>query len=132
MCRREFSLGLGEHDWWMTLPAGAVLGEHALYWYASTALSSPQSRLLYSDHDHLDADGCRVRPEFKPDWSLELLRSSNYLRSAVALRADLVAEVSSVALDRVAMALANGMAGKVCMLISCARQSEFLLRRYNT
>ncbi|MEF8732996.1 MAG: glycosyltransferase family 2 protein [Candidatus Accumulibacter meliphilus] len=104
--------GLGEHDWWMTLPAGAVLGEHALYWYASTALSSPQSRLLYSDHDHLDADGCRVDPEFKPDWSLELLRSSNYLQSAVALRADLVAEVSSVALDSVAMALANGMAGE--------------------
>jgi hypothetical protein len=104
--------GLGEHDWWMALPAGAVLGEHALYWYASTALSFPQSRLLYSDHDHLDADGCRVDPEFKPDWSLELLRSSNYLQSAVALRADLVAEVSSVALESVAMALANAMAGE--------------------
>jgi hypothetical protein len=101
--------GLGEQDWWMTIPAGAVLAEHALYWYASTALSFPQSRLLYSDHDHLDADGCRVDPEFKPDWSLELLRSSNYIRSAVALRADLVAEVSAVAMESVAMALASGV-----------------------
>lgn len=81
-------------DWWVCVPPGTVMAEHALYWYASTALRYQDCKLIYSDHDYLDADGQRVDPDFKPDWSPELLRSSNYLHTAVAVRGDLMAVVS--------------------------------------
>jgi GT2 family glycosyltransferase len=97
--RRESFIGASmaaADDWLMTLPPGSVLAEHALYWYASAALLDRECKCLYSDHDHLNADSRRVGPEFKPDWSPELLRSSNYLDSALAIRADLAATVSSI------------------------------------
>ncbi len=35
--------------------------------------------LIYTDEDRIDDRGCRVQPFFKPDFSLELLRSFMYL-----------------------------------------------------
>jgi O-antigen biosynthesis protein len=35
--------------------------------------------VVYSDEDRLDADGRRVEPFFKPDWSPDLLLSCNYI-----------------------------------------------------
>ena len=97
-------------DWLMTVPPGALLAEHALYWFASVALRDRECKLLYSDHDFLDADGGRADPEFKPDWSLELLRSSNYIHVAVAVRGDLALSVSSIACESLPMAMASAVA----------------------
>ncbi|MEF8698099.1 MAG: glycosyltransferase [Candidatus Accumulibacter sp. UW20] len=98
------------HDWLMTVPPGTVLARHALYWYASVALRDRECRLLYADHDFLAADGERVDPQFKPDWSPELLRSSNYIDVAVAVRGDLAAAVSPDTFTGGPLAMATAVA----------------------
>ena len=103
---------IAAQDWVITLPPGAALAEHGLYWVGSAALRDPACKVLYSDHDHLDADGWRIEPEFKPDWSPELLRSSNYINSAVAVRGDVIAAVSEIPVERVPVAVAARVAGQ--------------------
>jgi GT2 family glycosyltransferase len=77
--------------WYLWPGPGARLSPHALYWLARVASDRPDVALIYADHDHLDATGSRCRPEFKPDWSVELLRATNYIGRALALRGDVLA-----------------------------------------
>ena len=58
----------------LLLRAGAQLATHALAWWRLAAQQAPFS---YSDHDYRMPERCQ--PQFKPDWSLELLRSSHYV-----------------------------------------------------
>jgi len=51
-----------------------ALGEVALY-----IVEHPQADFIYSDDDKIDTDGKRFDPQFKPDWSPELLLSYMYL-----------------------------------------------------
>ncbi|MGL6281651.1 MAG: glycosyltransferase family 2 protein, partial [Microcoleaceae cyanobacterium] len=51
-----------------------ALGEVALY-----IAENPQADFIYSDDDKIDTDGKRFDPQFKPDWSPELLLSYMYL-----------------------------------------------------
>lgn len=76
--------------WLIVLKPGMILTEHALYWLASEAIVDHAVKLLYTDHDYLDYQEERFSPTFKPDWSPELLRSTNYIGPAVAIRADLL------------------------------------------
>ncbi|GCL34679.1 putative glycosyl transferase [Planktothrix agardhii CCAP 1459/11A] len=66
----EFLLFL-DHDDQLTLDALAeialYLGEH------------PETDFLYSDDDKIDSQGNRFAPQFKPDWSPELLLSYMYI-----------------------------------------------------
>ena len=55
-----------------------TLSPLALY-YVAEAVQQGAVDVLYSDEDLLDAEGQRVRPVFKPDWSPDLLTSSMYL-----------------------------------------------------
>jgi GT2 family glycosyltransferase len=64
----------------------AVLREHALYGFAVAAADNPESRLIYSDEDEIDAEGRRCEPWFKPDFSPELLNHTPYLGPCVLLR----------------------------------------------
>lgn len=67
---------------------GDVLAEHALYRIVAELQHRPKAVLLYSDSDRLDSEGARVDPCFKPDWSPELLRSTNYIGGLAVYRAD--------------------------------------------
>ena len=67
-----------------------VLAAEALFEIAAALQARPDVDLLYSDEDSLDHRGRRVRPIAKPDWSLHLLRSHNYLSHLLVLRAALV------------------------------------------
>ncbi|MFO1323152.1 MAG: glycosyltransferase [Burkholderiales bacterium] len=61
-----------------------ALGEIAL------ALSGlPDADLLYTDDDKIDAGGRRYAPQFKPDWSPELLLSYMYVSHALVVRREL-------------------------------------------
>jgi len=42
----------------------------------------PHWKLVYTDHDLVDANGDLSGPCFKPDWNLELLRSTAYIGNA--------------------------------------------------
>jgi O-antigen biosynthesis protein len=68
------------------LAAGSVLlRKHALYVFA-TAAARPGIRLVYSDEDALDSVGQRYRPIFKPSFSPELARHTNYFGPCVLVR----------------------------------------------
>ena len=65
--------------------AAALPRDHALYSFAAASAENPDMRLIYSDEDHLGADGKRSAPWFKPDFSPELLRHSSYLGACALL-----------------------------------------------
>lgn len=54
----------------------------------------PDTDIVYSDEDKLDAaSGARCEPQFKPDWSPELLLSYNYPCHLLVVRKSLVEEI---------------------------------------
>jgi O-antigen biosynthesis protein len=58
-----------------------ALAEIALYLTAK-----PETDILYSDDDKIDLKGRRYDPQFKPDWSPELLLSYMYFNHLFAIR----------------------------------------------
>ncbi|MGH9941543.1 MAG: glycosyltransferase [Pyrinomonadaceae bacterium] len=61
-----------------------ALGEVAIH-----LAENPSTDILYSDDDKIDADGLRYAPQFKPDWSPELLLSYMYLGHLFVVRRNL-------------------------------------------
>ena len=61
-----------------------ALGEVALF-----AAAQSDADFIYSDSDKIDAYGHRYDPEFKPDWSPELLLSYKYFTHLCAVRRSL-------------------------------------------
>ncbi len=58
-----------------------ALGEVALYLAAH-----PETDVLYSDDDKINTEGQRFAPQFKPDWSPELLLSYMYFSHLFVMR----------------------------------------------
>lgn len=93
---RRFNAQCAQEDWVVLLRPGDRLAEHALYWFAVEGLAHPEAALLYSDDDVLDAQGRRIRPRCKPDWSIAYLRAMDYIGSAVAVRGDALAQAGGL------------------------------------
>lgn len=70
-----------------------VLEPTALATVARVLDSDPEVDVLYSDHDLLRADGRCASPVYKPDFSLERLRSHNYITHLVVARRAVVGDV---------------------------------------
>ena len=68
-----------------------ALGEIALH----LALH-PDTDLLYSDDDKIDRAGDRFAPQFKPDWSPELLLSYMYMGHALVVRRELFEQLEGL------------------------------------
>jgi len=64
---------------------GDVLAPNALEQVLETRRKNSAACLIYSDHDHLDHQGRRVQPSFKPDWNPDLLLAHNYIFYMAAL-----------------------------------------------
>ncbi len=62
------------------------LAPHALFAVAERLQTMPDADLVYSDEDKVDAAGRRYDPQFKPDWSPELLLSYNYVNHFTVIR----------------------------------------------
>jgi len=62
------------------------LAPHALFAVAERLQHAPDADLIYSDEDKVDAAGRRYDPQFKPDWSPELLLSYNYVNHFTVIR----------------------------------------------
>ena len=58
-----------------------ALGEMGLY-----LIQYPETDFLYSDDDKIDPDGKRFAPQFKPDWSPQLLLSYMYMGHLLVVR----------------------------------------------
>jgi O-antigen biosynthesis protein len=82
--------------WHIVMTAGTVLADHACFWFADEIRKQEHASLIYGDHDSLDQNQLRGAPVFKPDWSAELLRSTNYLGVVAALRSDLLGAAGGV------------------------------------
>ncbi|MDY7054710.1 glycosyltransferase [Limnospira fusiformis] len=65
-----------------------ALAEIALY-----LVQHPETDILYSDDDKIDTQGKRFAPQFKPDWSPELLLSYMYMGHALVVRHSLFQEL---------------------------------------
>lgn len=83
----EFLLFL-DHDDELTPDA---LAEAALY-----LADHPDTDFLYSDDDKIDADGNRFAPQFKPDYSPELLLSYMYMSHLCVIRRSLFDQVGGL------------------------------------
>lgn len=71
MARGEF-VGLLDHD--------DLLAPNALYEIAAALEKEPLADVVYTDEDKVTADlGEHFQPHLKPDFSLDLLRSNNYI-----------------------------------------------------
>ncbi len=68
------------------LPADAHLPAHALYEIAAAFAGPPDIELVYTDEDRLDSRGRRRAPQFKPDWSPDLLLGYAALGDLVVVR----------------------------------------------
>ncbi|MEG4270259.1 MULTISPECIES: glycosyltransferase [unclassified Microcoleus] len=70
-----------------------ALGEVALYFAAH-----PATDFLYSDDDKIDTKGRRFAPQFKPEWSPELLLSYMYLGHLCAVKKHIFEEIGGLRL----------------------------------
>ncbi len=68
-----------------------ALGEVALYF-----ASHPATDFLYSDDDKIDTKGRRFAPQFKPEWSPELLLSYMYLGHLCAVRRHIFEQIGGL------------------------------------
>jgi len=68
-----------------------ALGEIALCIHAQ-----PEADIVYSDDDKIDSTGRRFAPQFKPDWSPELLLGYMYFSHVFAVRRELYAKVGGM------------------------------------
>jgi GT2 family glycosyltransferase len=76
--RGEWAALLGEHD---------ALAPAAIYQMAEALERFPEGDLFYADEDRISPGGFRRHePRFKPDWSPELLLSSNYIGRLALIR----------------------------------------------
>lgn len=79
------SQDLTQQDWVVFVENHIQLRCHALFWLNIEIRRNPELALIYSDHDQLDELGKRINPVFKPEWSPELLFSTNYIGGLIAV-----------------------------------------------
>jgi GT2 family glycosyltransferase len=88
------ALEMASGEFVLLLEGGDILSPQLLSEMALRLNETPTPDILYTDEDYLSADGkLRLDPFFKPDWSPELLISTNYLRHAL-FRASLMKEAA--------------------------------------
>lgn len=82
---RQPALAQVKGDFVVPIRAGDQLSRSALHRYAEAAEAEPSAKILYGDHDEVDAKGRRRNPWFKPRWNEELFFAQDYLSGAVAI-----------------------------------------------
>lgn len=66
------------------------LSPHALYEVVKLLNMHPEADFIYSDEDKLEEDGTRAEPFFKPDFSMDLLLTMNYITHLSVFRKSIV------------------------------------------
>lgn len=70
----------------LQLAAGCHLAPDALFQVAKILREDPDTDLVYSDSDELNALGLRCRPYLKPDWDPYLFLSQEYIQPFYVIR----------------------------------------------
>ena len=76
----------------MVLRAGDRLGCDALWEFALAFAASPRPGFVYADERRLDRFAGKIAPDFRPQWSPDLLLSTNYIGRSWCADVALVAE----------------------------------------
>ncbi|MGB5198593.1 MAG: glycosyltransferase [Sedimenticolaceae bacterium] len=90
------ALALAQGEWVGFMDHDDLLAPNALYHVAHAVESHPETRLLYSDEDKVDAKGKRFAHYFKPDFNLDLMLSHNLLCHFSVYRRELVEQVGGL------------------------------------
>ena len=77
-------------EFFTRLLPGVVLREHALYLVANEINNFPEADVIYTDEDHLNNQGERCHPFFKPDWNPDLFFSLNLLSNIAIFKKDVI------------------------------------------
>lgn len=85
--------GMAKGNYLLFLDQDDLLEPDALAEAAIHLDENPETDLLYSDDDKAGAGGVRLAPQFKPDWSPELLLSYMYFSHFFLVRASLFREL---------------------------------------
>ena len=88
------AFSLARHPFVFCLDHDDVLAPQAVELLSQFVAVHPETELLYTDEDVIDANGQRRIPRFKPDYSPDLLRSHNYVNHISMFRTDSVKAVS--------------------------------------
>jgi glycosyltransferase involved in cell wall biosynthesis len=80
-------------EWIMLLEPGVSLSPEALFSFGDYVRKFPDWRVVYSDEDRVGPDGERHDPLFKPDFNLDLLRSTPYMGGSIAIRREVLVEI---------------------------------------
>ena len=76
----EFNESINENNHWlMFMTSGESLPPHSLYCFASEINSNEEYNLIYSDDAIQSTPFTFESPRFKPDFSIEHIRSTNYI-----------------------------------------------------
>lgn len=95
------ALELVDAPWIAMFDHDDVLRAHALAEIVLEINRHPDAQIIYSDEDKIDEDGLRFDPFFKPDFSLELFRSQNYLNHLTVHRTENIRAVGGWAPDTI-------------------------------
>ncbi|HEY2535246.1 MAG TPA: glycosyltransferase family 2 protein, partial [Xanthobacteraceae bacterium] len=87
------ALEIATGDWIVLMGRDNALAEHALYLVAEAINRDPNVAIVYSDEDHIDDQGRRSNPYFKPDWDYELFLGQNLIGHLGAYRTSLARRV---------------------------------------
>ena len=73
-----------------------LLSEHALYHVAARLEERPDTDLIYSDEDKIDARGRRSQPHFKAEWNADLMLGQNAVNHLAVFRRSLIEDLGGV------------------------------------
>jgi GT2 family glycosyltransferase len=71
------ALALATGDYVALMDADDLIPPDALFWFAHEIALDPQTDILFSDEDKIDAAGQRFAPYFKSAWNPALMRAQN-------------------------------------------------------
>ncbi len=84
------ALALATGDFVAFMDHDDLIPEHALYHVAALLERHPETDLIYSDEDKIDARGQRSQPYFKTEWNAELMLGQNMVNHLAVYRRSLV------------------------------------------
>lgn len=88
---------MADGDFIMLSDHDDVLTLDALYEMVAAINKNPDIDVLYTDEDKVDMDGKEYfAPSFKPDFSMDFLRSANYICHIFAVKKSIVDEVGTL------------------------------------
>ena len=90
------ALGIATGAWCALMDHDDTLAADALLSVVEAIARSPDTAMLFSDEDKLDAQGQRTSPFFKPAWDDEWIRTTNCVLHFMVVRTDMLRKLGGL------------------------------------